>query len=565
MKKITDLMREKYGLSRITKTIALGPKDTIYEMFNKTAKFIYKNGLANDDWTEQDFISGIKKLDSSVKNLQRVLLPDESVKEGDFQITQFELNMINSACDFKRAKYTDKSWENHIYLATNDKGKKSVIIVDPLNSHIEYADQSWHWRYSMETKKLSKLKITGNREVHVYHGNILIGKVKLFDEMKREVSFDDISSIAKKAQITERDVALKYAEITRDLFNPEYRKYTYRFEKDTLIDEALKYGSFDPDDEACYLEYKDNIWSKPGVEELIVRNAFIDKVKHYLLNTYSFFLQAKYEDDQLGMSHARFYQQKRNIKKENLKEMQRLSNSWSDYLAGVEIDNDVDLTKLHKLVPEITATLPLLPKASDGAKPILRFRKLQNHKALGMFTTFNNTIALDFREINGQPGLQSFIHEYGHFLDYHSDSIALSLQDNFTNKIVSNVAVYLNECALQGEITVGKRGLNYLLTPTEVFARAFELYVSHLGFNNSLIKKPELYAGKTRYEYLCFSNIKEEIFNYFDDRFPALKDSIAEFLAPKPSFEVADTSPRFEKTSNLMPKTDCKYDQLSLF
>src|SRR5699024_9370259 len=239
-------------------------------------------------------------------------------------------------------------------------------------------------------KKLSELKITGNREVHVYHGNILIGKVKLFDEMKREISFDDISSITKKAQITERDVALKYAEITRDLFNPEYRKYTYRFEKDILIDEALKYGSFDRDDEACYLEYKDHIWSKPGVEELIVRNAFIDKVQHYVLNTYSYFLQAKYEDDQLGMSHAIFYQKKRNIKKENLKEMQRLSNSWSDYLAGVEIDNDVDLTKLHKLVPEITATLPLLPKASDGAKPILRFRKLQNHKALGMFTTFKD-------------------------------------------------------------------------------------------------------------------------------------------------------------------------------
>ena len=100
MKKITDLMSEKYGLSRITKTIALSHKDTIYEMFNKTSKFIYKNCLANDDWTEQDFISGIKELDSSVKNLQRVLLPDESVKEGDFQITQFELDMINSACDF---------------------------------------------------------------------------------------------------------------------------------------------------------------------------------------------------------------------------------------------------------------------------------------------------------------------------------------------------------------------------------------------------------------------------------------------------------------------------------
>lgn len=70
---------------------------------------------------------------------------------------------------------------------------------------------------------------------------------------------------------------------------------------------------------------------------------------------------------------------------------------------------------------------------------------MRNHRALGIFTPVNNTVAVDFRsDENGMIekgigkkniGLQSLIHEYGHFLDYNMlcDSAALSLSGDFDN------------------------------------------------------------------------------------------------------------------------------------
>ena len=45
-----------------------------------------------------------------------------------------------------------------------------------------------------------------------------------------------------------------------------------------------------------------------------------------------------------------------------------------------------------------------------------------------------NTIAIDFRDTNddiGGVGLQSFVHEYGHALDYATGSGLLSMRDDF--------------------------------------------------------------------------------------------------------------------------------------
>ena len=107
--------------------------------------------------------------------------------------------------------------------------------------------------------------------------------------------------------------------------------------------------------------------------------------------------------------------------------MSTLSNEWQNNLSSVEIDNEVDLNKLSELKPEISKSLAILPKADNSKKPILRFRKLRNHHALGMFTPFNNTLAIDFRPNDGGGiGLQSFVHEYGHFLDYNTKDESLS-------------------------------------------------------------------------------------------------------------------------------------------
>ena len=54
-----------------------------------------------------------------------------------------------------------------------------------------------------------------------------------------------------------------------------------------------------------------------------------------------------------------------------------------------------------------------------------------------MFTPFNNTLAVDFRPNDGGGiGLQSFVHEYGHFLDYNTkDELPRSLSSDFADVV----------------------------------------------------------------------------------------------------------------------------------
>ncbi|MDK7227639.1 hypothetical protein QP435_07395, partial [Lactobacillus iners] len=78
----------------------------------------------------------------------------------------------------------------------------------------------------------------------------------------------------------------------------------------------------------------------------------------------------------------------------------------------------------------------------------------------------------------------SFVHEYGHFLDYNYNgrsNLPLSINKNFSDSLQS----------IQAEIGNSSTALTpkesaYLKTPSEVFARAFETYASNLGLNNSV-------------------------------------------------------------------------------
>jgi hypothetical protein len=66
--------------------------------------------------------------------------------------------------------------------------------------------------------------------------------------------------------------------------------------------------------------------------------------------------------------------------------------------------------------------------------------------------------------------------------------------------------------------------LNYFLTPTEVFARAFEIYcvtvLPRVSFTESLAD----YGNK--FEYLWLINHTEEVLNYFDTKFPHIREEV---------------------------------------
>lgn len=167
--------------------------------------------------------------------------------------------------------------------------------------------------------------------------------------------------------------------------------------------------------------------------------------------------------------------------------------------------------------------------------PDLRLRKLGNYHALGLYHCVSNTIAIDFRGpedkgksdyVPNQNGIQSFIHEYGHFLDYNvrNDGQLLSMQPDF-KKIVGQYRENIQHLSSDSPV---KRKLEYYTVPTEVFARSFELYSSKQHFETSFINCKETYMQE---EYQCFDEeLMENVTEYFDQVFPEYKEKIREFI-----------------------------------
>ena len=117
----------------------------------------------------------------------------------------------------------------------------------------------------------------------------------------------------------------------------------------------------------------------------------------------------------------------------------------------------------------------------------LRFRKLGNHKASGLYYYTLKCLCVDVRS----PG--SMVHEVGHMIDYHLDHISIKYEfQRIFDRYESLLKDYVrNNKGNDTAILTGKTkyNLSYYLQPTEVFARCFEMYVVKCrNIDNSLCK-----------------------------------------------------------------------------
>ena len=232
----------------------------------------------------------------------------------------------------------------------------------------------------------------------------------------------------------------------------------------------------------------------------------------------------------------------------------------------VEVDTqkyegkEFDYNLFRKVEEDFEEICNKLPHAS--AQPELKFRKLGKHKATGLYAPFLNILAVDVRNT------ESFIHEYGHYLDYkHGDkaSESYSLEDNFEHIIIaysnnfkiiskkledvlltrlikaskesaSGISVAsLEEKRLSAELELLKNSnkmFDYFTTPTEIFARGFELWVFEtITSNSSLLKSKEEYSN--RIEYVSFNGLKESLFSFFATIFPEATIQMNSFAASR--------------------------------
>lgn len=247
---------------------------------------------------------------------------------------------------------------------------------------------------------------------------------------------------------------------------------------------------------------------------------FVDKIimKHYD-NDQNVNLINQYVKDSQA-SYATAFMTKKNIP-EKIEYAMSHSTFTKDF-NFVEYDESIEISKMGILEREWPAYAAILPQPMNREKADLRFRLLGKHKARGIFFPAVNSIAVDPNVMSdGKLGVTSFSHEYAHFIDFnHTFDVPLSLQEEFQD-ILSDYQEKMDE--VMPELT--KKKADYFKTPTEVFARSFEVYLDQFSNVQSNFKKQELISR----EYRPLQENTNSIIDYFNDLFPGLSARLKQY------------------------------------
>lgn len=217
---------------------------------------------------------------------------------------------------------------------------------------------------------------------------------------------------------------------------------------------------------------------------LKVHPAF-QKMLKLLHSMYTDRIMMAYQEEyikELGKTQAKVFQTKKHITKEKLELM--ATSKLLGRFSFVEIDNDID-NDTYKFIESAISKVPfLLPQGVVE----LRFRKLGNYQATGLWFPYINNLCVDIRDVS------SFIHEYGHAIDYLRSSdnrVPLSMQVDFVDIRTKVFKDYQASKLMK---------LGYYGAPTEIFARAFEVYVVIEGYITNLVKSFEDMQGDGAYK-----------------------------------------------------------------
>lgn len=138
----------------------------------------------------------------------------------------------------------------------------------------------------------------------------------------------------------------------------------------------------------------------------------------------------------------------------------------------VEIDDEVDLDMFARIDHEfrIRRANGELPAIGEGNA--FRFRKTGRHKAIGVYSPALHAIAVDPR------APRSLVHEFAHAYDFEHGQLSCTtlfkpVLDAFTARF--------------DRTDLSESRIRYALTPTEVFARGWEVHALHTGRGGSFV------------------------------------------------------------------------------
>ena len=224
-----------------------------------------------------------------------------------------------------------------------------------------------------------------------------------------------------------------------------------------------------------------------------------------------------YQD--LEKTYAKSYMLKKSTTQKTQKAM--ALSRFNDYFGFVEFDVDTDLSKVEEIALEFKAVKETYFPSIDAKANAIRFRKLGQHKALGLYYPSLACLCVDIHSPS------SLIHEFGHLIDYCYGR--LSEKKDFATVRTLYVEHFDNalekDKALQKKMKSGsKYNRAYYTMPTEIFARCFELYVSQcLEVRNSIVPSTFQDSGI----YPANAKMLNEISRYFSS-LPFVKAERAE-------------------------------------
>lgn len=186
--------------------------------------------------------------------------------------------------------------------------------------------------------------------------------------------------------------------------------------------------------------------------------------------------------------YARSFETKKNIP-EFIQEKMK-DNCFIKYFDFVELDELVDLEKFD-LIENDWVNFMNKVNFPISENHSLRFRRLGNHKAGGLYFPNANAVCVDL------DNSSSLIHELFHMLDYSKEGLNYSeefefrfIYEEYKNLLEREVENLDEEDSTKKDWN-GKKKYNkdYYLTTEEVFARCGEIYIRRvLGIESYLVK-----------------------------------------------------------------------------
>ena len=519
---ITSLMREQLKVKTQGK-LTLNESDNLFKTVQKLANFIVKN---THEISSEEICESLEWLYSGFE-FSPISLTDSNLNID--KCKEYLRGFSDLVPDMDRIRLF-KSTSNE------EKSKSRLYIV---SDSIPFKDHRVFWRNLKQDicpdfERLTVLSISK-----------LIGLKRLFELVKQ--NFDNLMS-SNSTHLGFNQIDLDYI-FTRVFHNSKNggKKFDYTYSNQNC-NMLVKAYIFDKDGEFENLKEKYGIQVNTDLNRAIIKDGldtyylphekieqirngevsdgwmrafayqFIKTViiEHYH-NDQNVQLMNKYTKESAAQ-YARAFETKKNIPIKTLNAMET-SRFLKDF-SFVEYDESIDINKMARLEQEWEKFAAYLPKPLNGHKAALRFRFLGRHKARGIFFPGIDTIALDPREMSdGSLGVTSFVHEFGHFLDFnHTFERPLSLENKF-----STILDYYQE-KIERCIDDSSR-LKYFKTPTEVFARSFEVYFAQFDNVISSFNDRELPG----LEYEPLKEMLPDINAYFNQIFPGLSERLQSF------------------------------------